>query len=247
MTHRRPAALAALAAVTALAAPAAAHGAAFATLKPCYVSLPGEDMRTEAINLAGTGFTPGAKVDVAIDGDRAISGATADAAGNIGGDPANPLVAGAPYLTRGERNFQIVATEQGADAPAASQTTRVTALQVSLSPSRAKPSSRVRFRGRGFTGPGKVYAHYRFKGKTRKTVRFSQKGACGTFSSRKRQIPVSNPGTGRWSLQFDQQKKYARVPESVFVRLAIDVTRTVRYNRAAMSRAAAFLTTARGF
>ena len=125
----------------------------------------------------------------------------------------------------------------GANAPAATGTSRVTPLSVTIRPTRARPSSRVRFRGRGFTGKGRVYAHYRYKGRTRKRVSFKPRGACGTFTARKRQIPVARVRTGEWTVQFDQQKKYERKPDTAFVRLKIIVSRTVKFSRDAQASA----------
>jgi hypothetical protein len=138
----------------------------------------------------------------------------------------------APFIAQRDKAFSVTVTEQGNPANAAAGTSRVTALNVGIQPRRARPSSRVLFRGRGFTGAGRVYAHYRFKGRTRRTVTFDPSGPCGTFASRKRQIPVPRPGTGAWTVQFDQQRRYARLPSSAFVRLTINVTRTVRFSRA---------------
>jgi hypothetical protein len=73
-----------------------------------------------------------------------------------------------------------------------------------------------------------VYAHYVYGGKVRKTVKMSgDPNTCGEWSKRARQIPVSNPKTGLWIVQFDQLKKYRPPgPEfpSVFVQLEISVT-----------------------
>lgn len=231
MQNRRRVALGCAATLTVLSAPGVAAGAAFTALKPCYVSLPGTQPRTEPVNLAGRGYAPGGGVDIDVDGARQVTGAPVDAAGNLA-----PVFAPSPFIARGDKPFSVTAFQNG--QPVAGGASRVTALAVSVSPRRARPSSRVLFSGRGFTGAGKVYAHYRFKGRTRRTVTLTQKGACGTFSARKRQIPVSNPGTGSWTVQFDQQKKYARAPKSVFVRLTIVVTRTVRFRRAAAAETA---------
>ena len=230
MTNRRlvvlPGAL-----IAALAVPGVAAGATFTALKPCYVSLAGTQPATETINLAGSGFTPNSKVDIAVDGQTKVNGAPVDPAGNLAAS------AQAPFVSQRDRAFTVTATEQGAPAPAAVGNTRVTALNVGIQPRRARPSSKVRFRGRGFTGAGKVYAHYRYKGKTRKRVSFTPKGACGKFNARKRQIPVRRPGTGEWTVQFSQQKRYSAQPTGVFVRLKIIVTRTIRFNYNAQTSA----------
>ena len=105
----------------------------------------------------------------------------------------------------------------------------MTAFDVSIAPSTAAPSSRVRFSGRGFTQPGAVYGHYLYKGRVRKTVRLAKApGApCGTFKVKRRQIPVKKPRTGRWTLQADTVRQYSKTPASVFVRLAITVKRVL--------------------
>ena len=227
MTSRRIAPLAGAATVILLAVPGAAFGAAVVPLKPCYVAVdqpaPRED-QVEPIAIAGNGFTPNSKVDVRVDGAPVLTGAPVDGAGNITSGVQVP----APFVASRDKAFQVVVTEQNNPANSVTLDSRVTALNVGVQPSRARPSSRVLFRGRGFTGPGKVYAHYRYKGRTRKTVTFTPTGPCGTFSSRKRQIPVSRPGTGRWTVQFDQQKKYSPTPSTAFFAVFIDVRRTVR-------------------
>ena len=241
---RRLVTLGCVAAVSTVALPGVASAATFTSVKPCYVSLPGPNPVVEQIRLTGNGFAPNVPADIDVDGSRQLSGAPVDGAGVLGADPASPVQVPSPFIASGDRPFQIVATQNG--APAATADSRVTALNVGLSPSRARPSRKVTFRGRGFTGEGKVYAHYRFRNRTRKTVTFTPKGACGEFTAKKRQIPVPNPGTGNWTVQFDQQKKYSSTPSSVFVRLTIRVTRTVRFNRAASARAGGAVVAAAG-
>ena len=235
MQNRRWLALGCAAAIPASIPAEVASAASFTALKRCYVALPGTQPQTEQVNVAGTGYTPGVGVDIAIDGAPQVTGAPVSAMGRLGADPANPILAPAPFIARGARRFSLVAFQNG--QPVANGTSRVAALDVSLSPRRARPSSRIRFSGRGFTGKGNVYAHYRFRGRTRRTVTFHPSGACGTFSAKKRQIPVSNPGTGNWTVQFDQERKYARQPKSVFVRLTIVVTRRIRFSRATAAEA----------
>jgi hypothetical protein len=231
MIRLRPALLTALAAC--LLAPAGASAAPTWTqaLAPCYVSVGPEAVQRQVVPIRAAGFTPQSRVDVLVDG------APADTTGD--GQPdavyADPygLVRGfvrAPYQPEGERPFVVSVTEQTNAANAVSATTKVSALSLALRPPQAAPSRRVRFRGRGFTADGGVWAHYVFGGKVRRTVRLAKRtrGDCGTFSVRRRQIPVTRPRTGRWTLQVDQQKAYAVQPESVFVRLDITVQRVIR-------------------
>ena len=222
MPTRRPARLLATALAAVLALPAAAEAAALEPLKRCYVSV--TESTREGIDVAGSGFTPNAIVDLALDGEvrRMVQ---ADAAGNL---PAQVLQA--PHQPRGQRGLSVTATERGNPANAVTLASHVTALNLAITPRRARPSRRVRFSGRGFTGRGRVYAHYLFKGRVRKTVTLTRRpaGPCGTFTVRRRQIPVERPRTGTWTLQVDQQKRYSRAPDSVFVRVSILVQRVFR-------------------
>ena len=60
----------------------------------------------------------------------------------------------------------------------------------------------------------------------RKTVRMAlEPGACGSFTKRRRQIPIRRPGLGEWTIQFDQYRRYRDPDEAsiVFVRLGIRI------------------------
>lgn len=208
-----------------LALPAAASGAALAPLKPCYVSVPNASRQVEPVAVGGSGFTPNSRVDVSVDGVPAVSGVPVDAAGNL---PAGVQVP-SPYIARGDKRFAIAVAEQGNAANVVSGTSRVTALAASFSPRAGRPGRKVTFRGRGFTLAGKVYLHYRYKGKTRKRISVTPKGPCGRVEVRRRLFPFSPVSTGRWIVQFDQQKKYSRTPGSAFVQQSISVTRRVRF------------------
>jgi hypothetical protein len=215
---------AALAALALL--PATAQAAALAPLKPCYVSVtqPSGSRITEPLDVSGSGFTPGALVDIKFDAtlDRTLQ---ADAAGNL-----PPQVLNSPYQANGQGTFTLTAAERGNPANTVALPSRKTALTLTLKPNPAKPSRRVRFKGAGFTAQKGVWAHYLYKGKLRKTVRLVKqiKNPCGTFSARRRQIPVKHPRLGRWRLQVDQQKRYSRAPNGVNVRQDIDVKRVFR-------------------
>ena len=225
MTTRHPARLLGAVLAALALAPAGAQAAALAPLKPCYISVtqrtPGEPnvVTREALELAGNGFTAGALVDVSFDGkvERTIQ---ADAAGNL-----PPQVLQSPYQARGQGTFTLTAAEQGNPANSVTLPSRKTALELNLRPKRAKPSRRIRFSGSGFTAQRAVWAHYLYKGKLRKTVRLVRRidNPCGTFSVRRRQIPVKRPKLGRWRLQVDQQRRYSRAPVGVYVRADIDV------------------------
>jgi hypothetical protein len=213
-----------LAALVAFAAPAAPAAAAptMQPLKPCYVSAGEAADRREPMQIVGSGFTPNAAVDVLIDGAAVASGAA---------DPLGELEASvsAPYQDAGERAFTLSVVERDNPANVASTPSRVTALGMTLRPRQARPSKRVRFRGRGFTGRGPVYAHYLYAGRVRKTVRLGRpRGTCGTIFARRRQIPLRRPRTGDWTVQVDQRRDWAADPGTNWVRLLIKVRRVFR-------------------
>ena len=211
----------------ALAAPAAARALpTIQPLKPCYVTAAtAQGPQSEGFQVSAAGFTPNSQVDLTIDGQPldGSSGLQTDAAGGL----VLPNLLPAPFVTAGSREFTLTLTEVGNPANTVSTTAKSTALGVSVKPESARPSQRIRFRGLGFTANKAIYAHYIHKGKVRKTVRMARKprGDCGGFRTRRRQIPIRNPGLGAWILQFDQSKRFvnpARTP-IVYVRLGITI------------------------
>jgi hypothetical protein len=205
----------------ALAAPAAA--ATLQPLKPCYVSAQADEAQREGIDIRGAGFTPLAAVDVYIDGVLALSG-QADVVGDV------VATAKAPYQRTGQRTFTLTVAERANPANTVTVQPLVSALTVVLRPREANSFSRVRFRGRGFTAPRPVFAHYLFYNRAKdtlrhqKTVRLGRRTdePCGTFTVRRRQIPIRKPRTGPWLLQVDQQRAYsARPPAKAEVEICV--------------------------
>ncbi len=218
-----------LIAFVALPAAPAAAAPTLAALKPCYVSVltVAKTFETEPVPVSGSGFTPGALVDVTVGDGLPVITLTVGADGNLPAGAVKP-----PVVTFfGQQPFTITATERSNPAQTASTDSRVSRLSVRARPGRARPSSRVRFTGRGFTDPAApVYAHYVLHGRLRRTVRVVRRpaGACGTFSVRRRQFPF-RPKTGSWTVQFDQRRSFMANPP--FVQLAIDVRRVPRTRR----------------
>jgi hypothetical protein len=205
-----------------LAAPAQA-AVTMDPLKPCYVSDGDLPTQREAIHFHASGFTPTGHLTLTIDGAVVDTG-QADAFGMA------TAVVPAPFQGFGERPFTLVVSESENPQNVVSAPSRVTNLGVTLRPKRARPSRRIRFRGRGFTQTAPVYGHYVFGGKVRKTVRLARRstGPCGTFRARRRQIPVKHPATGDWLLQVDQQRRYSATPGSNAQRVVIRVTETFK-------------------
>jgi hypothetical protein len=221
----------AAAALAVAALPASAPAATWsAPLAPCFVSA--TPAARELVPLRAEGFAPYSRIVVLVDGaeadadgDGVADEVYADAAGRVDGKGVP-----APYQQQGERPFTISLTEQANPSSTVAVTTKVTAVAVRLKPSQAAPSAKVRFLGRGFTRRAGVWGHYVYRGKVRRTVRLAVRphGACGTFSARRRQIPIVRPRTGQWILQVDQQRTYSAQPRnSVVSRVPITVQRVI--------------------
>ena len=203
---------------TVLAFGLAAQPAAAAFLDPlkaCYASTGSATEEREDIVVSGEAFNPMSTVEVLVDGVVVGNAPT----GTIG---EFAVKVDAPHQPRGERAFAVEARD-GTNSVVTQS--RATNLAVTMRPTRAAPTSRVRFRGRGFTQAAPIYAHYLFGGKEQKTVRLVRhsKAPCGTFRVKRRQIPVDHARTGRWIVQFDQKQAYASKPDPVWVRLPIVV------------------------
>ena len=204
--------------------PSAASAATFETLKPCYQSV--REGLTEKVFIAGAGFTPSAKVNVTVDGKSVIELPT-DINGAL---PAGAFIR-APFVASGARAFRVTLIDMPNPANFVEQSPLVNALSMRLIPARTRPSSKVLMRGRGFTRPGAVYAHYLYgtRLRHRRTVRLGRpEGDCGRISVTRRQFPF-RPAAGRWWIQYDQQAAYSSNPRGVYVQVPIRVRRVVRY------------------
>jgi hypothetical protein len=222
--HRRSSACGG-ALLVALALPAAAHAVpTLQPLKPCYVTAQtSAGPQSEGVVVTAAGFTPNSKVDLTIDGAPYPGGASLQT--GMSGELTIPPVQ-APFVAAGSRPFSLTLTEQGNPANTVSATSKSTALGVDVIPRSAAPSDRVRFKGLGFTQDKPIFAHYLRKGKLRKTVRMARRpGECGSFAKRRRQIPISEPRLGLWTVQFDQSRRlvHPAAGKIVYVRLGIRV------------------------
>src|SRR6478609_5523804 len=123
-----------LVAAAVAAPPAAAAPALRNALKPCYVSV--DRFVREPVALDATGFTPGAKVQVSVDGALQAT-PTADVNGEINGQVS------APWVSAGERLFTLALAESDNPVNTLVLHPRVSALWVGVTPARARPSRRV--------------------------------------------------------------------------------------------------------
>lgn len=86
---------------------------------------------------------------------------------------------------------------------------QVVRFGMTRTPNPKRPRQIVRYTARGFT-PGKtVYAHFRYKGVTRRTVSLGvAKGLCGVTSKRMRALPTK-VRYGSWRAYIDQTKRFS--------------------------------------
>ena len=201
MIRRRPALLLAIAA--GLVAAPAASAATLATDTRCY-------QETQEVVLNGTGYTPLAAVNVALDG-APLGTAQADANGTFQRKFSTPELP----ASRREAIYTLTATDQ---INAATTRYRATKVFADFSPSRGNPTRlRVRFSvaGFGLARPrASVYLHYVRKstGQVRRTIRLgTARGTCGVIrATKRRRLFPFVPARGTWILQFDTVRHYSR-------------------------------------
>ncbi|WP_205698999.1 hypothetical protein [Conexibacter sp. SYSU D00693] len=189
-----------LAGAGAAALPAAASAqATVATDRPCYVE-------QQPMAISGTGFTPGARLSV--ETEQLFSAGNADAGGGfVTTTETAPIV---PTITPDKKTFTLVAKQDG--VPVAQTQFQVANFAYSVTPSRARPTSKVRYRFSGWPTGRNVYVHVRRNGRTLGTTKLGKtQGACGELSKRARFMPVRRGRVpfGTYRYQFDLTPKYS--------------------------------------
>lgn len=211
----------------ALAAPAGALGATVSTDKACYNA-----DGTDAVTVNGSGFAPGATVNVLI--DNKVSGVlTAGADGAVNTKFAVPRPPqGGP--TAHDRSYALRLQEAANPGAAGSTTFNAVDRIADYTPGNASTFGKVRFMAFGFTwnvAPGTpmpfIYLHYVDpRGKVKKTLPLGQaQGPCGALRmTKKLRVFPFVPRKGNWTLQFDGSKPYAKkTPGAVRLKLGIGV------------------------
>jgi hypothetical protein len=197
---------AALAAAAAIAAPASA---ATLTVPPCVVEYGIPSFLN--LTIAGAGFTPGGPVAIesttaSKPTPAALTSATADAAGNFV-TKTPPL--GFDRFDTTDQTYNLLAIDRTNPAITAAATLPQVRFGFDAKPDTGLPSRTVRYTARGFL-PGKpVYAHFRFRGKTRRNVLIGVPAApCGVVSRRMRLLPTKTR-FGTWTVYMDHVKTYS--------------------------------------
>lgn len=207
-------ALALLPVIAVASAAPTARAAAVQTL-PCVNYI--QD-RTAAAGIMATmpviasGFTPGRTVTMWTTGTAAtpltIVSGQADAKGVLRGVVTPPAL---PAPTTNLESFTLMAADPANPALAAPPFPfSVVRFGMTRTPAPKRPSQRVKFSARGFEPGKRVYAHFRFEGRTRRTVSLGvAEGPCGITSRRMRALPTKLR-YGKWYVYVDQEEAFSR-------------------------------------
>jgi hypothetical protein len=211
MTRTSLAAAIAAAAAGSLLAAGVAQAAALKSLSDqCFAG-------GDQVMIEGSGFTAYAPVTIQVDEGSAVT-KPADVAGRV-----RATVQAPRFTSRSvaPRSFTVTATD-GADpanvAPAISMFVTRT-RPASNAPVAGNPTAVTTWEFANFK-PGRwIYGHFRFKGRTQRTLRFGRAGPepCGQLRVRARRVPVPRLHAGRWRLQIDQTRRYSRKTSPRFV------------------------------
>jgi hypothetical protein len=190
---------------------AAAAPAAAATIQtlPCNVDTRVSGAKT--VPLVGTGFTPGGFVTIQTTSAAAptptfFASAQADAAGNFA-TAASPALFN-KFDTQ-EQSFNVLATDQTNPAIVATAQFEQVRLGYVTNPSTGRPTRRATHIVRGFPVGQPVWLHYRFGGKTRRSVSLGAAQApCGKAQRRMALLPTRSR-RGKWTVYVDQVRRYS--------------------------------------
>jgi lipoprotein-anchoring transpeptidase ErfK/SrfK len=168
----------------------------------------------DSLILSGTGYTPGAPVDVTLEG-RELGQLPADAAGNI----SSPLQIG---NLRGVSRRTLVATDAANPAITATAQFLGSSLLVKVRPQNGAAGRRLRISASGFTTGKRLYAHVLRKGYRRNVFIGKLKGPCRTLKKRKAVLSAGTPN-GAYTVQFDTKRRYSKKTK-VWYRFRVTVT-----------------------
>ena len=162
--------------------------------------------------LTGTGFSPNGVVALSTStasspAPKDLTSVSADANGNIETRVDPPAFRSTSTL---QQSFNLIAIDAVNPANTATSTFRQVRFGFDAKPDTGRPARRVTYTARGFL-PGKaVYAHFRFRGRTRRDVKIGVAGgACGIVSKKMRLLPAQTR-FGTWTIFMDQAPTYSK-------------------------------------
>lgn len=191
---------------TAAVTPASAVSPATITVaKRCYVNR--SESKRARMTVTGTGFTPGATVQITSSDGSVKRQTTASAIGTIAYTTPAPDPS---YTLPGKRTVTLTATDASTAVTATTPVT-VAPFDVGIKPSQAVPTARVTWYFAGFNSGKQVFGHYVHSSKQVALTRFGRaSGACGVLRARARLYPGGHPRYGLYGLQFDDSRRYSQ-------------------------------------
>lgn len=201
-------ALAALPGVAVAVAASSAQAAEVKTL-PCVPYIAGQ----QTMPVVATGFAPGNFAtfytnSTASPTPRILTSGRLDGIGGFTGTALPP-----PFTkTNGNLEaFNLIGEDKTNPAAPVIVTSpfQVVRFGMTRNPAPKRPRQKVTYTARGFTPGTRVYAHFRFGGKTRRTVSLGiAKGPCGITSLKMRALPTK-VRYGTWRAYIDQTKRFS--------------------------------------
>jgi hypothetical protein len=162
--------------------------------------------------VTGSGFSPNGVVALSTStasspAPKELGSVNADANGNVDGRVDPPAFRSTSTV---QQSFNLIATDATNPANTATSTFRQVRFGFDANPDTGRPARRVTYTARGFL-PGKaVYAHFRFRGRTRRDVKIGVAAApCGVVSKKMRLLPAKTR-FGRWTIFMDQAPTYSK-------------------------------------
>lgn len=175
------------------------------------------------LNITGSGFSPNASVRITRGASASFAFTGADGTFAEQVSVLDLLTARVPRSAP----LDIVALDP-ALGPSNALRVRTAPLAFTATPKQTRPSATVTFRFSGFAPDQPIYAHYRFGGKLRATVRMGLAGnPCGLLTVKRDQIPVRDANVGLWKVQFSQSKRF-KVTSVPRLDATVNVFRTIR-------------------
>lgn len=195
--------------VAAVAMAASSAQAAEVKTLPCVSYVAGQ----QTMPIVAAGFTPGAFATfytntTATPAPRILTSGRLDAVG------AFQTATLPPPFTKFNGNletFNLIAEDKTNPAAPiiAAMPFQVVRFGMTRSPNPKRPRQRVTYTARGFTPGQRVYAHFRYKGTTRRTVSLGvAKGPCGITSRKMRALPAK-VRYGSWRAYIDQSRRFS--------------------------------------
>lgn len=189
---------------------------------PCVPYVSGQ----QTMPLAASGFTPGGLVTLytstpSSPAPRILTAARPDALGGFLSVPAAHAAPGVlqhqlppPFAprTRNLQTFTLLAEDKSNPAAPilASTSFQVVRFGMTRSPNPKRPRQAVTYTARGFLPGKRVYAHFRYRGVTRRTVSLGiAKGPCGITSRKMRALPTKLR-YGDWRAYIDQSRRFSK-------------------------------------